>query len=168
MLTFATDWWILWSHWAYEDMPNEEILIVNLLSINFTFCSIIVCKKQLHAVCIMLKDPEWLSMTMKSKGNHELLREFCFFCMFCDTFKHACFFVWAMHSNWPRSWEVTRLKVRLGFAEMMRGSGEFVIRTVAKPTLLSLAFDLDYLGDLTSWIFIGSGPLCCCYWVILI
>ena len=165
MLTFTTDWWILWSHWAYEVMPNEEILIVNLLSINCTFCSVIVCKKWLHAVRIILNDSECLSMTMKSTGNHKLLRERYFFACFVILLNMR---VWAMHSYRPRSWEVTRLKVRLGFAEMMRGNGEFVICTVAKPTLLSLTFDLDYLGDLTSWIFIGCSSLCCCYWVILI
>lgn len=148
MLTFATDWWILWSHLAYEVMPNEEILIVNLLSINCTFCSVIVCKKWLHAVRIMLNDSECLSMTMKSKGNHKLLRERKMFACFVILLNML---VWAIHSYWPRSWEVTRLKVRLGFAEMMRGSGEFVTYTL-KPHFWPWLFGWPHLLNI-HWVW---------------
>ena len=60
------------------------------------------------------------------------------------------------HSYWARSHQGTRSKANLGCAKTARASRDFVVWIVAYTPWPR--FDLCYLRDLSSWIFLGNGP----------
>ena len=60
------------------------------------------------------------------------------------------------HALWARSRWLTRSKARLGHAKI---EWVEILWFVSYSTLQNLTFDLAYLGDLASWMFIGNGPL---------